>query len=53
MKYEVTIKNDFGEPNEMFVNTPYGYESALTNALDSHYDDESEIIEIIIRKVEN
>lgn len=53
MKYEVTLKNDFGEPNEIVVNTPCGYESALTAALDSHYDDESEIYEIIIRKMED
>ena len=53
MKYEVTLKNDFGEPDEIVVNTPYGYESALANALDSYYDDESEISEITIRKVAN
>ena len=53
MKYEVTLKNDFGDPNELIVNTSYGYVSALVNALDSHYDDESEVYEIIIRKVED
>lgn len=51
MKYEITLKNDFGEPNEIIVNTSHGYESALTAALDSHYDNESEVYEIIIRKV--
>ena len=53
MKYEITLKNDFGEPNEIIVNTSHGYESALTAALDSHYDNESEVCEIVIRKVED
>lgn len=53
MKYEITLKNDFGEPNEIIVNTSRGYESALAAALDSHYDNESEVYEIIIRKVED
>ena len=50
MKYEVTLKNDFGEPNEIIVNTTKGFQNALAAALDSHYDDESEVYEIIIRK---
>lgn len=53
MKYEVTLKNDFGEPNEICVHTTKGFKNALAAALDSHYDDESEVYEIIIRKVED
>ena len=52
MKYEVILKNDFGDPNEIVVHTAFGYKSALTAALDSHYDDESEVCEIIIKRVE-
>ena len=52
MKYEVILKNDFGDPNEIVVHTAFGYESALTAALDSHYDDESEVYEITIKRKE-
>lgn len=51
MKYEVVLKNEFGDANEIVVHTALGYESALTAALDSHYDYESEVCEIIIKRV--
>ena len=51
MKYEIILKNDVGDVNEIIVLTDFGYESALTAALDSHYDDESEVYEIIIKRV--
>ena len=52
MKYEVVLKNDVGDINEIIVRTNFGYKSALIAALDSHYDDESEVCEIIIKRVE-
>jgi hypothetical protein len=52
MKYEVTLKNDFDDIHEIVVRTNLGYKSALIAALDSHYDDESEVCEIIIKRVE-
>ena len=51
-KYEIILKNDFGDTNEIVVLTNFGYKSALISALDSHYDDESEVCEIIIKRVE-
>ena len=52
MKYEIMSKNDCGDINEIVVLTDFGYKSALIAALDSHYDDESEVCEIIIKRVE-
>ena len=52
MKYEIMLKNDCGDINEIVVLTGFGYKSALIAALDSHYDDESEVCEIIIKRVE-
>lgn len=52
MKYEVTVKNDFGVIHEIVVRTNRGYESALVAALDRHYEDESEVCEVIIKRVE-
>lgn len=51
-KYEITLKNSFGDPNEIVVNTAQGFDRALTLALGSHYDDENEICEIIIKRIE-
>ena len=51
MKYEVILKNDFGDANEIVVHTAFGYKSALTAAL-NNYDDESEVYEITIKRVE-
>lgn len=53
MKYEVVLKNDVGDINEIVVRTNFGYKSALIAALDSHYDDESEVYEVIIKRVED
>lgn len=52
MKYEVTIKNDFDVIHEIIVRTNLGYESALGAALNRHYEDESEVYEVIIKRVE-
>lgn len=51
-KYEITLKNDFGDPNEIIVNTPNGYLDALAAALDDHYDAEDEVYEITIKRIE-
>ena len=51
MKYKVILKNDVGDANEIVMNTAFGYKTALTTALDSHYDDESEVCEIIIKRI--
>lgn len=51
VKYEVTLKNDFGDPNEIVINTLNGYLGALTAALDGHYDVEDEVYEIIIKRI--
>jgi hypothetical protein len=53
MKYEVTLKTDFGEPSEICVHTTKGFKNALAAALDSQFGDESGVYEIIIRKVED
>lgn len=51
MKYEVVLKHDFGDADEIVVHTAFGYKSALTAALDRH-NDESGVCEIIIKRVE-
>ena len=51
MKYEVSISDGFGDPNVITVNTASGFVRAVEMALDSHYDDEDEVLEITCRRV--
>lgn len=51
MKYEVSLSDGFGEPNVVVVNTAGGFTRAIEMALDSHYDDEDEVIEIRCKKI--
>jgi hypothetical protein len=51
MKYEVSISDGFGDPNVVVVNTAGGFARAIKMALDSHYDDEEEVVEITSRRV--
>lgn len=52
MKYEVRISNGFGDPDVIIVNTALGgFTKAVEMALDSHYDDEDEVVEIKCRKI--
>ena len=52
MKYEVSLSNDFGEPNIITVHTALGgFARAIELALDSHYDDEDEVVEIRCKKI--
>ena len=52
MKYEVSISDGFGEPNVIVVNTTLGgFARAIEMALDSHYDDEDEVVEITCCRV--
>ena len=53
MKYEVSLSDGFGEPNVIIVNTTRdSFARAVELALDSHYDNEDEVVEITCRKVE-
>ena len=52
MKYEVSISNGFGDPNVIIVNAASGgFVRVVEMALDSHYDDEDEVVEITCRRV--
>lgn len=51
-KYKVTLKNDVGDSNIIYINTEDGYLKAIEWALDSHYDEEDKIYEITCQRVE-
>ena len=51
MKYEVGISDGFGDPNVIVINTTSGFVRAIEMALDSHYDDEDEVVEVTCRRV--
>ena len=51
MKYEVSLSDGFGEPNVIVVNTVGGFTRAIEMALDSHYDDEDEVVEFRCKKI--
>lgn len=52
MKYEVSLSDGFGEPNVIVVHTALGgFTRAIETALDSHYDDEDEVVEIRCKKI--
>lgn len=52
VKYEVSLSDGFGEPNVIVVNTALGgFTRAIEMALDSHYDDEDEVVEIRCKKI--
>lgn len=53
MKYEVSLSDGFGEPNVIVVNTTRSFARAIEIAIDSHYDDEDEVVEITCRRVED
>ena len=53
MKYEVSLYNDFGEPNIIVVNTAKGsYLEAIRAEIDSHYDNEEDIFEIRVKRID-
>ena len=52
MKYEVSISDGFGDPNVITVNTASdSFVRAVELALDSHYDDEDEVLKINCRRI--
>lgn len=52
MKYEVSINDGFGEPTVVIVNTTLGdFVKAIKIALDCHYANEDQVIEIKCRKI--
>ena len=52
-KYEITLKNDVDDANTDIINTSNGYLAAIEYALDSHYDEEERVFEIICKRIED